>query len=390
MPNEVVVSIPLTLVDEGGRWLESSPEGVGIGMVHLNRWQIHPVKLEPGTFDDSSAFLVKVNYQLDLEPDCPALSWFEIGIHCDGDAAATVLDAVPHGALDPRPACSYTINRHTQLVATELSEDALAYLPVIDERVDLYGIGSSSVRWRYSTQARAGTRPGSRAAWMILLTPDGIKKLDCRLTVRYALPVDENTPYLPTQEPASFTISLDDPHRGSTVSPSQTASLRTYPVDNPRSVFICYAHESPKFKSDALRLAQVLLTVGLDVHMDQFDEGPRMHWGVWSRRHFMERDFTLVLASPMLRRVGDGTLDENRHPGLRAEWKVLETLYHRHAEWAPYVLPVILPGQSKLGIPLLLGPECEDYYEVDDFTPEGMSTLLNAIFTTELRSWRFD
>ncbi len=129
---------------------------------------------------------------------------------------------------------------------------------------------------------------------------------------------------------------------------------------------------------------------GLRVHMDQLYTGPRQNWQHWALHNFQECDFVLVLASPMCRRVGDGSGDGGRHPGLRSELTALQTLYQRHPEWAKYVLPVILPGQSRLGIPIFLGPESEDYYTVRDFTPQGVETLLTTIRVTERRSWQFD
>lgn len=389
MRDQAAVFIPLTLVDDDGRRLDYAPAEVAIGIVKLAAWQVHPVVVEPGLFNGLSAYLVKVNYELALEPDLTAMPWFEIGLQFTGEARTTVLDAVPHGSSAPQQAGSYVLNRHLQLVPADSSGAAPAYLPAVDERVDVYGLGSASVRWRHSTPSRAGVRPGSRTAWLVLLAPAGRTQQVCQLSARYDLRPDEDATYRPTQRAATFTISLDDPSE-SAVRPSATAAHRTEPASDARSVFICYAHESAQFKADVTRFANVLLDEGLDVHLDQFDVGTRKNWRNWAQANFVDCEFTLPIASPRFREVGEGRFVENQNSGLRNEITILETYYQRHPEWHSYVLPVILPGRSNRELPVFLGPESCDYYKVDDYTPRGVAYLVDAIRKTERRTFRLE
>ncbi|WFF08718.1 TIR domain-containing protein [Micromonospora sp. WMMD1076] len=388
MRDHVGVSIPLTIVNDGGKRLDYSPADVSIGIVRLGRWQIHPVRMDRGLFDRSSAYLIKMNWGLELEPDLATMPWLEIGLHLDSDERATVLDAVPRSSNTPQAASSYTINRHLELVPATSSDEAQIHTPAIEESINQHDTGTSSVRWRYSTRSRFGIQPGSRAAWILLLAPEGRTQQPCRLAVRYDLRPDDDTPYLPTQQSATFTITLDDSPPEGAISPLASAPRRTEPVGNTRSAFICYAHESPQFKADVKRLADVLLGEGLDVHLDQFDGGPRKEWGNWARKNFDEQEFTLVIASKAMRDVGDGLITDGRHSGLQSELTALKTYYQRYPEWQRYVLPVILPEQSKDGIPIFLGPESWDYYEVDDYTPRGVGYLTDAIRKTEPRTFR--
>ncbi|MEV0675975.1 toll/interleukin-1 receptor domain-containing protein [Actinosynnema sp. NPDC050436] len=386
MRDECEASVALTLVDDGGKRLALESEDVEVGVLRLNRWQIYRVELEPGLFDGSSAYLVRINYELELDPGLPSMRWFEMGLDFQDDVVTTVLDAVPHGSRDPGAESSYALNRYLQLVPGESSSNTLAHLPAVEEMVDVYGIGKSSVRWRCSTDNSSGVRPGSRVAWIVLLVPEGHVKQRCRLAARYDLRVDEDGAYWPTQRSTAFTVTLDDPRRDAVVRPSATASL-TEPLTTAPSVFICYAHESPQFKADVKALANLLLKEGIDVRLDQFEEGPRKNWDHWALGNFKKCDFILLIASPACRKVGDGDVEGGQNLGLRSELNTLATFYQRHPEWAKYVLPVILPGQSKYDIPIFLGPEREDYYDVDDYSTRGIERLMAAIRETPLRDW---
>ncbi len=380
----VKTEVEMTYVDDSQKHLDPAPEGALAGVVRLHKWQVHPVAVSSETIR-GAAYLIKANYELEMDPGVLSMPWFEFGLHFDETASATVIDAVPQGARGSSSGASYALNRHMQLV--EVPDEALVHVPAFEERVDLYGIGSASVRWRHSAEDKGGVRPGSRTAWLLLIVPVDQTKVSCRLAVRYVLQDGEDISYRPTQEPAEFTIALREPVR--TVIPSPTAPVRPGEIDVPISVFFCYAHESAEFKREVRTLAQILQDAGLDIHLDQFDVGPRKNWGHWSLNHMMTCDITLAIASPMFRSVGDGVVT-NKHFGLQSEMTKLETLYQRYPEWRERVLPVIMPGQSSAGIPLFLGPENEDYYLVDDYTSRGAEYLISAIMKTGRRRWNFE
>ena len=52
------------------------------------------------------------------------------------------------------------------------------------------------------------------------------------------------------------------------------------------TVFISYSHNSPEHSARALELANVLLSLGVTVELDQFDVRPRMAGRNGTRRAF--------------------------------------------------------------------------------------------------------
>jgi hypothetical protein len=380
------IEVQLTLVDDGGRRVDTGPEDVGIGVVRLRRWQVHLLDKPESTFPGHAAYLVKVNYELTLESDLAPVRWFEIGFALVAQArGATIMDAVPRPGTRPSAAQTYLVSRQLDLVPTGDPASAHAHLPGDEDSVDLYGIGGSEVRWRHVSHQTDGVRPGSRTAWLVLLVPQAVPELRFQLAVRYDLDAeDDDLDYAPTQRPAEFSVALRE--RSVVIEPVPDIAPKRPAAGQPR-VFICYAHQSDEHKESAHRLANLLLDNDIDVHMDRFDVGQRQDWQHWAIGQITRADFVIVLASAVCRDLGNGTFVSDRHPGMRSELAVIRNLLQANPRWQRYLLPVVLPREDLANIPLFLQPHTMDHYVVKEITTSGISDLLGAIKQTPARNW---
>ncbi|MEV5411281.1 SEFIR domain-containing protein [Thermopolyspora sp. NPDC052614] len=162
--------------------------------------------------------------------------------------------------------------------------------------------------------------------------------------------------------------------------PSERANPR--PPARPR-VFVSYAHESDDHRRAVLSLCVLLVSCGVDVHVDRWYLEVRRDWQVWATRQILDADFVLVVASEQCRQAGDGTGPVHGRLGLRSEMRLLRELYHADPDtWTRRVLPVILPGRGVHEIPLFLQPRTADHYVVTSFTPEGADDLLRILHGT--------
>lgn len=382
------VAVSLRIVDDGGRRVETASEGMGIGELRLRPSQIHAVPTAAGEFHGSSAYLIKVNYELRLLPELAPMRWYELGLHLTDDTSATFMDAIPRTSRTAQAPSAHDVNDYLQLVPAAPTGPGRVHLPFVDGRVILHDIPGSSVRWLHFAEDADGVHPGAHSAWVVLLAPEERRHQAVTLSVRYDLRNDDDSPYRPVQEPTGFVITLREADREPSIAPVARRRRTDQAVDL-LSAFVCYAHDTPEHKANVRKFAQLLMHEGIDVHIDQYDVGPRKDWGHWAVEQFSKWDFVLVMASPMCAAVGNGAGVE-RHPGLRAEFEILRSLYQSYAEWAQYVLPVVLPEQSKEGVPLFLAPETKDYYPVVDYTSAGVEYLLNAMNKTGPRTWPLD
>ena len=164
--SEWMAEATLVLVDGGDRQLDSAPSEVGVGALRLSRWQVHPIVPMPAAFGDKDGYLMKLNYDLALEPGAPAPHWFEVGfVLSDGSDAdeVAVLDALPHTVFEPSSPQSYALSDLLSFTTGPRSEPANMALPALRPFIDVFGLGSSEVRWRYMGAGKGedGVRPGS-------------------------------------------------------------------------------------------------------------------------------------------------------------------------------------------------------------------------------------
>ncbi|MFC8076222.1 SEFIR domain-containing protein [Streptomyces sp. NPDC057307] len=378
------VHIDLTVVHEGGRRMDSSPNGVSVGSTHLRSWQVDRIDIPSNMFDGCDAYLVKINYDLEIDPDCLGMPWFEISFEFlsggTGDQT-TVVDALPRFGTSPEIPKPYVLNRFLNFVPSEGDASTQVLLPATTDRVDMFGAGGNSVRWRHVALGETGVRPGSYAAWVVLLAPVGQVEQRVECSARYDLSVLPDVEYRPTQVPVDFRLSLVALREGlKGVAPSLSAAIEDPSQEYHPSVFICYAHDSPQHKETARRFANLLVENGVRVDMDRYSEGKRGDWGIWARERIDQVDFVIVLASPICRKAFDGELRGRAHPGIRSESQLINERLHAHRdEWTAKVLPVVLPHELVDNIPEMLQPWTSDHYDVTELTPEGVDDLLRAM-----------
>ncbi|MFD4337930.1 SEFIR domain-containing protein [Streptomyces anulatus] len=364
--------------------MDPAPNGVSVGSTYLRSWQVDRIDTPSNMFDGCDAYLVKINYDLEIDPACPGMPWFEISFEfLSGETGdqATVVDALPRFGTSPEISKPYVLNRFLNFVPSEGDASTRVLLPATTDRVDMFGAGGNSVRWRHVALGETGVRPGSYAAWVVLLAPVGQVELRVECSARYDLSVLPDVEYRPTQAPVDFRLSLVALREGlKGVAPSLSAATEDPSQEYHPSVFICYAHDSPQHKEAARRFANLLFENGVLVHMDRFSEGKRGDWGIWARERIDQVDFVIVLASPICRKAFDGELRGRAHPGIRSESRLINERLHSHRdEWTAKVLPVVLPHELVDNIPEMLQPWTSDHYDITELTPEGIDDLLRAM-----------
>ncbi|MCG7524105.1 toll/interleukin-1 receptor domain-containing protein [Streptomyces sp. OfavH-34-F] len=378
------VRVDLTVVHEGGRRMDSAPDGVSIGVTQLRRWQVDRIDAPMDMFDGCEAYLVKINYDLEINPDSPPMPWFEVAfdfLAAESGRQVAIVDALPRFSTSPEVARPYVLNRFLNFVPSESDASAQVLLPASTDRVDMFGAGGSSVRWRHVSLDGTGVRPGSYAAWVVLLIPAGQVEQRVEFSAQYGLAVPSGVEYRPTQRPAAFVLTLGTSGEGSAgVRPSLSAPAEDTSREYQLSVFICYAHESLKHKEAVREFGDLLSRHGIFVHMDQKAEGRRMDWATWALKTSGEVDFVIVIASPLCRKAFDGGLCGTGNPGIRSEARIIgERLHAKRDEWTAKVLPVVLPHEFVDNIPEMLQPWTSDHYDIRELTSEGIQGLLRAM-----------
>lgn len=377
------VTIRLSLDDGGQRDAHVPERLIGFGALCLRGWQIHPVQPRPENFRNHDAYLVKINYDLVLEPGAPGPAWFEIGVEWstaeDDGRAVAVVDAIPGRVLQPQEPMSYALDRYLMFVPGESVR-----LPATHPTVDLFGVGGAEVRWRHMAAVTEGVRPGSYTAWATLVVPAGCARVEIGIAARFDLATGspDAQVYEPTTEPVKVAVTLMEkaiPDEEVVLSNgSGPAVTRTPRI--PR-VFVSYTHDDP-VHTDKVRLFSEFLAgqCGLDVHMDRWDLDRRRNWFQWAIKQITTADFVLVIASPGCKQVGDGDVDNLANRGMQSEISLLMDRLHRDRDtWLGKLLPVVLPGRSPEEIPIFLLPTIADYYIVSEFTVAGAEDLLRVI-----------
>jgi len=379
-----VTQVALLLADDGDKQFDSAPSQVPLGAVQLGGWQVTSVDPVPADFPGQDAYLVKLNYDLALEPEVPGLRWFEFGVSFSAlaDGRPAVLDALPRNVVEPQGPTAFSLGRHLGFVSSPDGAGSDAQLPAVAPFVDVFGVGTAGVRWRHVSRDGHLVRPGSYTAWIVLVVPAGRDKLEAELTARYDLAPDDALGYRPASRPARFQLSLPEasaprPGRGTPPAPTEPAG----PVGpkTPR-VFISYAHDDQRHVDAVRAFGEFLLRSGIDAHMDRWDLDFRRDWYQWAAEQITTADFVVVVASPICRMVGNGEIENTQRRGLQSEMSLLRELLHAdRATWLRRLLPVVLPGGTVSDIPLFLQPETADHYLVADFTVPGAEDLLRVI-----------
>lgn len=378
------VEVKLLLADGGVRHYEGSPGRISFGALQLRGWQIFEIDSKPGHYTGSDTYLIKIHYDLVLDPGAPSPRWFEVGFAlaaAEGAGAITVLDAIPARVTTVQEPKSYDLDQYLAFV-----HGHSVRLPATDPDVHLFGLGSHTLRWRHTGADGSGVHPGSYTGWATITVPAGCSRLNVDATARFDFAAGSELARECAPEPESALVALrfDSParHRGPLVdtAPPVRDSPASHAADAPR-IFVSYAHDDAAHRDAVLRLSTFLVTdCGFDVHMDRWDLDRRRDWSLWAIEQITAADFVIVVASPECKRVGDGTIDSLERRGMQSELSVLRDLLQGdRATWLPKLLPVVLPGRAVAEIPLFLQPNAADHYIVTSFDRAGADDLIRVI-----------
>ncbi|MER7639101.1 toll/interleukin-1 receptor domain-containing protein [Streptomyces sp. NPDC126522] len=366
-------AVSLLLVD-ATKAMDSAPAGIGIGLIVLRSWQVHRLPSLPADFSAHVGYLVRVNYEFDIAPDVPAPTWAEVGFGFPDDV--TVVDVVPRGVARPQSAQSYVVDQHLNFaVGNGAAADSAptAAMPPILPRIDTFGPGGPSVRWRHTGSDTETVPVGSQVGWMVLLTSPDRESLKVVASGGYRLDLDPDLGLAPASLSDAFTISLPDagaPMVAATPGSTTSGSIR---------VFVSYSQESASHRESVRRLVGLLRVEGFDVRFDQDALDERRNWADWTNAQIERCDYVLVIASPTYRLAAENNLPSGSGLGVRSEYNRLVDLLHRdESRWTKKILPVVLPGRAVEEIPLIFLPGTVSHFIVEDFTPDGARDLLRV------------
>ncbi|WP_170224594.1 SEFIR domain-containing protein [Actinokineospora cianjurensis] len=142
-----------------------------------------------------------------------------------------------------------------------------------------------------------------------------------------------------------------------------------------------YSHDTVAHKRVVREFAEYLQgRIGLEVHLDQWADGPRRDWSLWAVANLRDADFVLVIASPAYKRRAEGLAPPDEGRGAQFEAAILRDHLTRNlAAGTERVLPVVLPGGSVEDIPMFLTPYSTTRYEIAEFTEREVAYLISAI-----------
>lgn len=362
------------LTDPGTRWIDTEPGRVDLGTVRLRGWHVWPVS-PPDGFEARDIYLVKVNADIHQEPGIPPPRWLEVGYTFITTAGeATVLDALPRTILELQPASSYRLDGGLAFVPDPDGAGAI-HLPACGPTIDVHGIYSSQIRWRYS---EGGVRLGSHVSWLVLAVPSGTPEVTVDVALRHDLDPDDALGMVPAADTGQFVLRLDH-DTDAVATASSTPTVRLTGAKVPR-VFICYAHDNVAHTETVRKFAEFLCACGIDTHIDRWDLEQRRNWSQWAIYNINASDFVLVIASPLCKAVGDGKVDNKANRGLQSELVMLADKQHTDRQvWTKKILPVVLAPTTPDDLPDFLTARTFDHYKISALTREGAEPLLRTI-----------
>jgi hypothetical protein len=365
--------IPLMLVDPD-RAIEHAPSGVPVGLIALGAWHVSRVPRVPDSFGGHDAYLIRIPYDLDVEPGKPVPHRFEISFTFATDGAS-VHDALPQRADGHAGAGGYLLNgqlafaRQDGSAADQLVSDIL--LPEGAAGGQVLGRGSATIRWRHTGTAKAPLGPGSHVCWIVLLVPRGRTQIRVLAKASFMLPDAHRGGLRETALADAFTIAL----------PGERPVLAHRASADGKQVFVSYVHESDTHKADVKTLCDLLRAEGgVTVLLDQDEPPERQDWQEWMTIGIIRSDYVLVVASPVYRAVGRYETGNVTRRGIDAEYRLLTSLLAEdYPLWLRKILPVVLPGHAVSEIPVVFQPYDADYYVVGSLTPDGIEGLMETI-----------
>lgn len=148
-------------------------------------------------------------------------------------------------------------------------------------------------------------------------------------------------------------------------------------VTRPPRVFVSYAH-GPDDDS-VRRFWEFLRTCGIDAILDLPAAEQRRDWPLWMGDQIRLADFILVIASPAYRARAEGRSESEVGRGVQWEAGLIRDAFYRDQHVLDRFVPVVLPGQSRDGVPDFLAPVTSTVYFVSEYTVAGMEPLLRLL-----------
>ncbi len=121
------------------------------------------------------------------------------------------------------------------------------------------------------------------------------------------------------------------------------------------TVFISYSHDSTEHSARVLELANALLSMGVDVELDQFEVRPKQGWPRWCEEQLRPENakYVLVICTPNYRNRVENRVAADEGRGVFWEGGVIyQYLYDDKGNTR--FIPVLLGGASEDGVPLSL------------------------------------
>lgn len=149
----------------------------------------------------------------------------------------------------------------------------------------------------------------------------------------------------------------------------------------PYRVLISYAHQkdAPDHADTVRRFWEFLRHQGIDARLDQAAAVKRVDWSLWMADEVRAADYVLVIASDAYRERAEGRSAPDDGRGVAWEARLIREAFYRDQHRPERFVPVVLPDQSRDGVPDFLGPHTCTVYFVSDFTVAGADELLRFL-----------
>ena len=141
------------------------------------------------------------------------------------------------------------------------------------------------------------------------------------------------------------------------------------------TVFISYSHDSTEHANRVLKLADRLVSEGIDVILDQYEPAPPEGWPRWMDKHIRDADFVLMVCTETYYRRVMG--EEKTGEGLGIKWEgnlIYQHIYQANTTNSRFI-PVLFEYSKVEHIPTPL--QGVTRHRVD--TPDGYEDLYRQI-----------
>ncbi len=146
-----------------------------------------------------------------------------------------------------------------------------------------------------------------------------------------------------------------------------------------RRVFISYAQESDAHVGVVRRFWDFLRRNGVDARMDWPAAQQPRDWALWMAEQVREADVVLCVASAEDGRRAEGRAGPAVGRGVQWEARLIRDQFHAAQDRVGKFVSVVVPGQSRDGVPDFLAPSTSTVFEVAEFTVAGAEELLRYL-----------